>query len=99
MLDLETAGALVPGRILKEDTVATQKVKILRTFVGLPAGTKIGDIVTISKVMALAARDGHKVEFVIEAEPPAVPEAPVKAEAKSQATKETKEEPKKLKKE
>jgi hypothetical protein len=64
VLTLDNAGALVPGVKIKEASVEMQKVKILRTFVGLPPDTKIGSIVMISKLLAVQAKDAHKVEFI-----------------------------------
>lgn len=70
----------------------TQKVKILRTFVGLPEGTKIGDIVVISRLMAIAAREGRKVEFVTEVAPPGPTDEELKAGKKAEAKAIAKEE-------
>jgi hypothetical protein len=72
VLDIETAGALVPGRtsVRKEATVSLQRVKILRTFVGLPTDAKVGSILEISKSLAVQAKDAHKVEFIPDEKPP-----------------------------
>jgi len=89
VLDTETAGGLVPGRtpVRKEVIVSLQRVKILRTFVGLPPDAKIGSILEIPKALAVQAKDCHKVEFLPD-EPIEVPfptPEELKAEAKASA--------------
>jgi hypothetical protein len=82
VLDIETGWALVPGRTLvrKEVDVQLQRVKIIRTFVGLPPGAEIGSIVEIPKSLAVQAKDAHKVEFL----PEEVKPEPLKVETKKE---------------
>ena len=80
-LTIENAGALVPGVMKgKEANVALQRVKVLRTFVGLPPDAKVGSIIEISKALAVQAKDAHKVEFLAEEVKP----EPLKVETKKE---------------
>lgn len=69
-LTIENAGALVPGVKLKEDSVATIKVKVLRGFYDGKNSLKPGEIVNLPANLAYQARESHKVEFMPEDPPP-----------------------------
>ena len=73
VLDIETAGALVPGRIIaKEKCMEMQKVKILRSFSDGKKALPKGAILMIPKWLAVQALDARKVEFLVEEKPPEV---------------------------
>ena len=69
-LTIENAGALVPGVKVKEDSVATIKVKVLRGFYDGKTSLKPGEIVNMGVNLAHQAREAHKVEFLPEDPPP-----------------------------
>jgi len=107
VMDIETAGALVPGRnIKKEVSVETQKVKILRTFRDGKTELLKDAILTIPKWLAVQAKDANKVEFLEEAKPEetkagifeALKEEEPKPEVRAEVTEEPKPDHKKSKK-
>jgi hypothetical protein len=83
-LTIENAGALVPGVILKEGKVETQKVKVLRGFYDGKTVLKPGDILNLPELLARQAKDGGKVEFLLN-DPPPVKVEPPKVEKKAVA--------------
>jgi len=112
VLTLDNAGALVPGVKIKEESVETKMVKVLRGFFDGKNSLKPGEIVALPIGLAMQAKDARKVEFMPE-EPKATetkmgktepakavsvhPEE-LKPEARPEAKEEPKEDPKKLKK-
>jgi len=66
VLTLENAGALIPGVRMKEDNVATIRVKVLRGFFDGKTSLKPGDIVTINSSLARQAKEANKVVFLPE---------------------------------
>ena len=105
VLDIETAGALVPGsRIKKEVSVEMQRVKILRSFRDGKDDLPKDAIVRIPKWLAVQAKEANKVEFLPEEPKPVEAKMgktePAKAisvhpeELKPEAGAETKEDPK-----
>jgi hypothetical protein len=101
-LTIENAGALVPGVKIKEENVDMQKVKVLRTFIGLPEDAKVGSILTISKPLAIQAKDSKKVEFLPEdpvaspVKPPPIPVVESKSEVEGESKPQAKEKPKRF---
>jgi len=84
-LTIENAGALVPGVKVKEDNVATIKVKVLRGFYDGKTSLKPGEIVNMGANLAHQAKEAHKVEF-LPADPPSVEPLPAtKAEIPEEA--------------
>jgi len=73
VLTLDNAGALVPGVKIKEESVETKMVKVLRGFFDGKNSLKPGEIVALPIGLAMQAKDARKVEFMPEeSKPPKV---------------------------
>lgn len=84
VLTIENAGALIPGKITKEDFMETRTVRALRGFYFDRKVVKLGTIIKLPKIFAIEVCASNKAEMV----DPAIEEKSEAAE-KSAETKDT----------